>query len=576
MRRDYHLTSIEITALREILKKADLYDEGVRDRMYKVLKIDRDSTSNNTEALAGKVIADKQIDSLKQKLFMSRKELDSYISFTKKMEREKRQSISEKEELETKIQWHERRLSRFEGENKALKTERAELLNQVYELRGKSTTLKESGHIRQKSLDAAILNQQPELELSKQRLIYEADAFAQERTKLIKERQRLDEEVRKVQIRCVSLIAQLQHSEKTIEELKNEKDQLKNKLATVTKQSQEDVHKMQERLVSAEGALSDVIDTKSNAKKHRKEYSSLMDTWKQDEVGLQRIQQDYDELEKKHDKLQNEFRNTEEMKIRLDHENMALKDTVNVVQKAKGDADARLNDVDAKYRESLGELKAITVATEEYELERVHLQAELENVSSRLAELQHEAVHMESDQDSFKKFLDKLSMELQEKLGEEHVSKDKEAETLQEQAEIIGRQIVAHLNPARKLQDDYETIKEERDDLEEEIKYLKFALSSRLEIKSMQIPIQKCECSKEKAVLQRDFDDAISRVEALDDEVNRLHQDKQQLLMSFLNLQAVQRSREVSKSDIGMTTDDDLSDEDEDEDTESKALYSLA
>ena len=29
---------------------------------------------------------------------------------------------------------------------------------------------------------SSVINQQPELELSKQRLIYEADAFAQERT----------------------------------------------------------------------------------------------------------------------------------------------------------------------------------------------------------------------------------------------------------------------------------------------------------------------------------------------------------------------------------------------------------
>ena len=124
-----------------MIRKVDLYEQSVRDRMFKILKMDRDNSNvETTEALAGKVISDKEIDCLKQKLFMSRKELDSYISFTKKMEREKRQSISEKEELETKIQWHERRLTRFEGENKSLKTERAELLNQMYELRGKSTT----------------------------------------------------------------------------------------------------------------------------------------------------------------------------------------------------------------------------------------------------------------------------------------------------------------------------------------------------------------------------------------------------------------------------------------------------
>ena len=46
--------------------------------------------------------------------------------------------------------------------------------------------------------------------------------------------------------------------------------------------------------------------------------------------------------------------------------------------------------------------------------------------------------------------------------------------------------------------------------------------------------------------------------------MNRLHQDKQQLLMSFLNLQAskTQRSHDVSKAN---EDDDDEEDESEDE-----------
>ena len=201
-----------MSALRSIIKKVDLYDNDMRDRWYDVLKTTKGAAEIDMDAVSSRVIKDAEIDSLKQKLFMSRKELDTYISFTKKMEREKRQSISEKEELETKIQWHERRLKRFEDENKSLKTERATMLNQIYDLRGKTT--KNESVAKKTAEQAPNINKQPEIEISKQRLMYEADAFAQERTKLIKDRQRLDEEVRKVQIRCVSLLAQYQHAEK--------------------------------------------------------------------------------------------------------------------------------------------------------------------------------------------------------------------------------------------------------------------------------------------------------------------------------------------------------------------------
>jgi len=339
------------------------------------------------------------------------------------------------------------------------------------------------------------------------------------------------------------------------------KDNLKNKMHKFTKQSNDEVNVLKERLASAESSLKDHND---NTIPNSKNYNSIMATIKKEDKRLTHMENEYEELERKHDAMQNDYRNIEEIRITLEHENMALKDTVNVVTKAKDDSEIRFNELDSKYRDNLGELKAVTLVSEQYQLERIDLQNELENVSSRMSELQHDVINMESDQDAFKKFLDKLSMELQEKLGEEHVSKDTEAESLEQQAEIIGREIVAHLNPCRKLQEDYESIKEDRDDLEEEIKYLKYALAARVEIQNMQVPIaQKCECSKEKEILQRDNDDYIKRIEGLEDEVNRLHQDKQQLLMSFLNLQASQRSREVSKSDMALTTDDDLSDDED-------------
>lgn len=562
LKRDYHLTETEITALRGIMKKADMYDQTVRERLFQVLKIDKD-TEENLDEIVAKVVSDKEIETLKQRLFMSRKELDSYISFTKKMEREKRQFQSEKEELETKIQWHERRLNRFETENKSLKTERANMMNQIYELRSKSSSInKDTGNVRQKSMDVSqALTEQSKLESSKQRFIHEADVFAQERTKLIKERQRLDEDNRKAHIRNVSLIAQVQHWEKTVKELEVEKEELKNRLSKMSRQSVDDQRKL------IHESSKDLADSGLDVSEKDHNYNCLIETIKFDDSEITRLRKELEDLEAKHENLKNEYRNIEENQITIDHENMALKDTVNVLQNAKEEADSRLNEVDKKYHETMTELKTITLSSEELEKENIHLQKEFEHVSASLSELQRDAVDMESDQDSFKKFLDKLSMELQEKLGEEHVSKDTEAESLQEQAEIIGRQVVAHLNPSRKLQEDYEALKIDKDDLEEEIKFLKFALSNRMEIKTLQAPVQKCECSKEKAALKRDYEDALSRLEALEDEVTRLHQDKQQLLMSFLNLQASTRSRDVSKS--GMATDDDLSDEETETERES-------
>ena len=291
-------------------------------------------------------------------------------------------------------------------------------------------------------------------------------------------------------------------------------------------------------------------------------YNCLIETIKFDDSEITRLRAELESNEERFENLKNEYRNLEENQITLDHENMALRDTVNVLTNAKEDSDVRFNEIDTKYRETLTELKTVSIASEEFEKENLRLEKDLELVSSNLVELQQEAVEMELDQDAFKKFLDKLSMELQEKLGEEHVSKDTQAESLQKQADIIAREIVAHLHPPRKLQDDYESMKQDKEDLEEEIQYLKFALSNRIEIKTLQKPAEKCECSKEKEVLKRDLEDSISRVESLEDEVTRLHQDKQQLLMSLLNLQASQRtSRDVSRIDVGMTTDDDLSDD---------------
>ncbi len=135
--RDYRLSTIDVQALKCLMEKVNLYDDKVRDTVLPLLKEGSVSSDSalDTETLSDKVVTDAEKENLKEKLFLSRKELDSYISFCKKMEREKRQTLSEKEDLVTKTQWLDKRMNLIESENKALKIERADLLNQVYRLR---------------------------------------------------------------------------------------------------------------------------------------------------------------------------------------------------------------------------------------------------------------------------------------------------------------------------------------------------------------------------------------------------------------------------------------------------------
>ena len=69
--------------------------------------------------------------------------------------------------------------------------------------------------------------------------------------------------------------------------------------------------------------------------------------------------------------------------------------------------------------------------------------------------------------------------------------------------------------------------------------------------------------------MKRELDEAASLINHLEDEVKRLHEDKQSLLMSFLNLQAASRSREPSRNGTDGSSQDedsgDLSDTEDDE-----------
>lgn len=506
IKRDFNVSATEISALRGIISKVDLYDNDVRERWQEILKSESTMDVNNIDPIAHRVIKDSEIDGLKQKLFLSRKELDTYISFTKKMEREKRQSVSEKEELETKLQWHERRLKRFEEENKSLKSEKNSLCKQVNELRGKSG--KESPD---KKVDQTGSVNMPEIDMSKQRLIYEADTFAQERSKLIKDRQRLEEEVRTVQIRCVNLLAQLKRSEGVVSDLKGEKETLKTKL--------DDAMCNSSRSASISHA----------------------------ESQIKKCQDELKQTEQRYENLQNELRNMEESKIELHHENMALKDTVNVVQKANEDANQRVKEIDLRYRETLGELRILMLSSEKVEQQLKDTRQELDLSSDNIADLQQD---IESDQELFNKFLEWLSIDLKrncEEPSEKPIFKLDGTHTLQEQIEIVKKHVEQYDTQTRKLQEKYDDLLSERDDLEQESKDLKYVLQQRMDVTKLKLsmPTQNCECSKEKAKLKDNLEDCRNQIDSLEDEVNRLHQDKQQLLMSFLNLQASNSQRQV-------------------------------
>jgi len=567
--RDYRLSMLDVKAFKCLLEKVDLFDPNVRDVVLPLLKdasIPKDVGQENCEGdrLSEKVIIDSEKESLKEKLFLSRKELDSYISFCKKMEREKRQTMSDKEDLTTKVQWLEKRLSLVESENKALKLERAELLNQIYKLRCPSNVpASERGRSSSKAARDAD-ESQSEVEVSKQRLLYEADAFAQERGKMIKERQRLDEEVRKVQIRCVSLLAQLQHSEKTVDELQKENEEMRTKLESSTAKMLDEHKILQEKIKDVQGMIEE-----DGEKSRNRRMTQLLTHVKNTEDDKYKLNQETSNLLRKIDEVTRDNRLLTEEKLNLEYEVMSLQDSVTADQKAKNECEVKLAEVDTKLHHVQAELKLVQNSVSNYESERERMLSQMEDMNNKMIEMRRHEVELESEKVAFQKFIEILSLEMEERLGEEIVSTDAEAKSLQEKADILGKQISAHLTPSRKIQENVQDLKEEIEDLKQENKALKYAMSCRLEIQNMQV--SQCNCSNEKEIMKRELDDATSLIDHLEDEVKRLHEDKQSLLMSFLNLQAASRSREPSRTGTdgssGEEESGELSDT-EDEETE--------
>ncbi|XP_065054248.1 golgin subfamily B member 1-like isoform X2 [Rhopilema esculentum] len=567
--RDYRLSLLDVKALKCLLEKVDLFDSEVRDAVTPLLKdaaLPQEKTQGEpTEGdhLSEKVIIDSEKESLKEKLFLSRKELDSYISFCKKMEREKRQTISEKEDLNTKVQWLDKRLTLVESENKALKIERAELLNQIYKLRCPANVPGGERARTNTKTSKESDESQAEVEVSKQRLLYEADAFAQERSKMIKERQRLDEEIRKVQIRCVSLLAQLQHSEKTVDELQRENEEMKVKLESTTTRLLDDQRLLQEKIKDVQ----DIIGEEGEKGLDRR-MSQLLTRVKQTEDEKYNLSQETSTLTRKIDDVTRDNRFLTEEKLNLECEVMSLRDSLKADQKAKNECEVKLAEVDTKLHHVQAELRLAKDNLKASEKQHDELASQLDETNAKMIDMKRREVELESEKVAFQKFIEMLSLEMEERLGEEIVSTDAEANSLQEKADLLGKQISAHLTPSRKIQENVQDLKEELEEIKQENKALKYAMSCRLEIQNMQVT-QTCNCSSEKEMMKRELDEAASLINHLEDEVKRLHEDKQSLLMSFLNLQAASRSREPSRNGTDGSSQDedsgDLSDTEDDE-----------
>eukprot|EP00794_Sanderia_malayensis_P014379 gene14379-15877_t len=568
--RDYRLSTVEVQALKCLMEKVDLFDDQVRDTVLPLVKENVAATADSSadlETLSDKVVKDAEKESLKEKLFLSRKELDSYISFCKKMEREKRQTISEKEDLVTKTQWLDKRMTLIENENKALKIERAELLNQVYRLRCPTNVpIAERGRLNQKSVKESD-ESQSDVELSKQKLLYEADAFSQERAKMIKERQRLDEEVRKVQIRCVSLLAQLQHSEKTVDDLRTENEELKSNLDKSASNLMNEHKLLQDKIKDVE----DIIENSQSQTESdvERRMSLFLTNVKDCEADKFKLTQEASSLKRKSDEVMRDNRLLTEEKLNLEYELMALRDSLKCDQKAKNECEVKLAELDTKLHHQQAELKLADEKVDSYEKEIGDLVDRIDDMNAKIAEMQRNEVEIESDRVAFEKFIEMLSLEMEEKLGEEVVSTDTEATSLQNRADQLGKQISAHLTPNRKIQESCQDLKEELDDIKQENKALKYAMSCRMEIQNMRATQQvECDCSAEKEIMRREMEEAASLIDHLEDEVKRLHDDKQSLLLSFLNLQAASRSREPSRTGTDGSGEEDSGDMSDAEDEE--------
>ena len=121
----------------------------------------------------------------------------------------------------------------------------------------------------------------------------------------------------------------------------------------------------------------------------------------------------------------------------------------------------KLAEVDTKLHHVQAELRLANDHVTKHESEREGMVDQIEEMNSKMIDMKRNEVELESERIAFQKFIEMLSLEMEEKLGEEIVSTDAEADSLQEKAELLGKQISAHLTPSRKIAENVQDLKEE-------------------------------------------------------------------------------------------------------------------
>ena len=179
------------------------------------------------------------------------------------------------------------------------------------------------------------------------------------------------------------------------------------------------------------------------------------------------------------------------------------------------------DDLMEELEDNQDEIQALQERLKKVEKENIELVGKFDNAESELEKLR-------TDQP-------KIALMLNGEKTEDLTCE--ECEKLREALESLQTVFCMQQDKMEQLSEDNENLEMERKDLQQESKYLKHVLSYRQDVQDAQTLFQKNK-AKEVEQLESNLDDAELKVRGLEDEVFRLHQEKQTLLMSILNLNA--------------------------------------
>ena len=141
--------------------------------------------------------------------------------------------------------------------------------------------------------------------------------------------------------------------------------------------------------------------------------------------------------------------------------------------------------------------------------------------------------------------------------------------SLQTQAEALSAELDSVRVYLQRSESERDDAVEERNELRREAKYLKYVLSYREDVQSLQVTNQQ---SKELEKLGSNLVEAEKKVIDLEDEVGRLQEEKQTLLLSILNLYSGHEVEDVREED----EEEEEEDEEEEEEEEEEAEYTVS